>query len=196
MKKSLFSTLGIGIALSVVGCGTTTTASPTATPTAKTTTSATATPGKSVSAWASMASATSSYGSASGSSWNASQATGAPTVTACGDNGDAWASLAKNTVDTLTLAYDQSVMPTSIEIHESFHPGYVTTVTVTGTGGQTATVYTGTPAAVSTCPTTLTIPVTDVTFAVDTVAVTVDQSTLNDWSEIDAVQLTGTATTA
>jgi hypothetical protein len=44
---------------------------------------------------------------------------------------------------------------------------------------------------VSQCPTTLSIPITSVTFPVNSVAVTVDETTLDSWAEIDAVSLGG-----
>jgi hypothetical protein len=141
--------------------------------------------------WAQAASATSNYGTNPGDPWNASQAIGPPDVTACGDDGYAWASLDTNTTETLTLTYAQPLLPTAVNVVETFNPGYVKTITVSGSGGQTATIYTGTPALVSQCPTTLTVPITTVTFPVSTVAVTVDESSLDSWAEIDGVGLLG-----
>ncbi|MEI6622444.1 MAG: hypothetical protein WCP28_11105 [Actinomycetes bacterium] len=141
--------------------------------------------------WAVSATATTQYGAGAGESWNASNATGASVITECQDDGRAWASQEKNTVDTLTLKYATPVVPNSITVYESYNPGYVTSVSVSG-GGQNAVVYTGVPAAKTPCPTTLVIPVSSVKFKVDTVAVTVDQTKLENWAEIDAVRLSGT----
>lgn len=155
------------------------------------TSTATSSTAAAIAQWASGATATSNYGSEAGSSWNASNAIGMPEVTTCGDNGKAWASMNKNTVETITLKYSTPVTPSAIKIYESYNPGYVTSVTVSG-GGKSANVYTAKPAATAGCPTSLPITVTAAQFKVDSVAVTVDQSALNNWAEIDAVQLTGT----
>ncbi|MEI8082197.1 MAG: hypothetical protein WCI74_10175, partial [Actinomycetes bacterium] len=147
--------------------------------------------GKTIEQWATSATATSNYGETAGSPWNASNATGVSAVNLCGDDGRAWASLKKTTVDTLTLKYKTPVIPSQIDVFESYNPGYVTSVVVSGSG-QKATVYTAKVEKTTQCPKTLTIPVTDVPFPINTIAVTVDQTTLDNWAEIDAVRLTGT----
>jgi hypothetical protein len=93
-------------------------------------------------------------------------------------------------VETLTLTYAQPLVPSAVNVVETYNPGYIRTITVSG-AGQTATVYNNTPAATTPCPSTLNIPISGVAFPVSTVAVTVDQTTLNSWAEIDAVSLTG-----
>jgi len=147
--------------------------------------------------WATTASATTSYGATPDASWSAEQATGAPNVTAdvpadeCGDIGQAWASASRDTVDTLTLGYTKSVIPTGINIRETYNPGAIVKVVVSDGSGQSSTVYEGQPAKQTTCPTWLVIKVSGVDFAVKSVAVTLDQSQVQNWSEIDAVQLVG-----
>jgi hypothetical protein len=147
--------------------------------------------------WATTASATTSYGTDPKSSWSAEQATGAPDVTAdvqadeCGDIGQAWASAARDTVDTLTLGYAKSVIPTGVNIRQTYNPGAIVKVVVSGSGGQSSVVYQGQPTVGTTCPTFLVVKVTGVEFAVNSVAVTVDQSQVQSWAEIDAVQLVG-----
>jgi len=69
--------------------------------------------------WAVSATASTQY---SESSWNAEQATGAPNVMECGDNGLAWASSNDNGVEWLELAYAIPVIPTEIVIHQSYNP--------------------------------------------------------------------------
>ena len=140
--------------------------------------------------WAATASATTSYSPYCGQSWNASQAVGAPNAT-CSDDGHAWASASAITVDTLTLGYTDKVIPTAVRVIQSFNPGHVSKVSVSG-AGQTATVFTSpadAPGGGACTP--LEIAISNVTFAVDTVAVTVDQTKVGSWAEIDAVELIG-----
>ena len=141
--------------------------------------------------WAKNATATSSYGTNKGDNWNASQAEGAPNAS-CGDDVHAWASANPNTIDTLTLAYADRVIPSTVRVVQSFNPGRVSKIVVSG-AGQSAQVYAGTANsnAGGVCV-TLEIPITGVKFGIDTVAVTVDQSNLGSWAEIDAVEVVGT----
>ena len=200
MKRSVKATM-VAIALvpvlTVAACSSdsksssTTTAAPTTV--APTTTAApttTVAAGAATSEWAISATATTSYGTGT-ANWSPSKATGAPNVTVCADNGEAWAPEGRTTTDTLTTKFATAVTPTKIEVVETFNPEAVTKVVVSGSG-QSATVYTGTAKKVTECPYTLSIPVSNVTFKVDTVAVTIDQSVIGNWTEIDAVRLTGT----
>lgn len=147
--------------------------------------------------WATTAKATTSYGDTPDASWSEHQATGAPDVTGptpadeCGDIGQAWASAGHDTVDTITLGYTKAVIPTGINIRETYNPGAIVTVVVSGPDGQKATIYQGQPTKVTTCPRLYPVPVTGVDFAVNTVAITIDQSQVQSWAEIDAVQLVG-----
>ena len=148
--------------------------------------------GQAIRQWAKSATATTSYSPYPDTAWNASQATGAPNTAGCSDDGKAWASLSAGTIDTLTLTYSDRVIPSSLRIVQSYNPGRVSKVTVSG-GGQSATIYTdkANSAPGGACV-TLEILISGVTFAVDTAAVTVDQTGLGSWAEIDAVELLGT----
>ena len=147
--------------------------------------------------WATTASATTSYGTHPGDSWAASQAIGPPDVTAdsaaaeCGDIGQAWASASRDTVDTLTLGYAKAVIPTGVNVRETYNPGAIVKVVVSGPDGQSNTVYQGQPTKDSTCPTFFVVKISGVNFPVNSVAVTVDQTQVQSWAEIDAVQLVG-----
>jgi hypothetical protein len=147
--------------------------------------------------WATTATATTSYGTNPGDSWAASQATGAPNVTAdvpadeCGDIAQAWASSARDTIDMLTLGFAKAVIPTGINIRETYNPGAIVKVVVSGPTGQSATVFQGQPNKVSSCPRMFEVPVSGVSFVVNSVAVTIDQTQVQSWAEIDAVQLVG-----
>ncbi|MEI8081098.1 MAG: hypothetical protein WCI74_04560 [Actinomycetes bacterium] len=182
--------LGVGtvaLTLLLVGCSSGGNASPSTDPASP---SGSQTPNQ-LEQYAVGATATSSYGEKEGSAWNASNAVGAPTVHVCADDGAAWASLNKNTVDSLQAKFQEPVIPTSVSVYQNYNPGYVTEVSVSG-AGKSAVVYSGAPAPQSSCPSTLTVPISKVDFLIDFVSVTVDQRTLNNWSEIDAVKLVGT----
>lgn len=143
--------------------------------------------------WASTASATTSYGQAAGDPWNATQATGPPDVDpACGDNGKAWASLGRDTIDTITLTYDEAVIPSEIRVFQTYNPSQVTMIEVKGPSGDSKVVYGGAPTKDDGCPVEGYLENLGVDFPVDTVLVTVDQSKLGlGWAELDAVSLTG-----
>jgi hypothetical protein len=138
--------------------------------------------------WASSAIASSEY---SLSDWSASQATGAPDFSGC-DASDvrAWASTEPNGVDWLELAYPESVHPIEIRVYEVYGVSAIVKVEVRDDAGFYHTVYTAEPESL-TCPRELRIPVTDISAMVKVVRVSIDQRTLKDWNEIDAVLLIG-----
>ncbi len=140
--------------------------------------------------WATSASATSQFGT---TSWAAHQATGAPNVSSCGDNGSAWASASSTSYDKLKVSFDTPVVPTLVKIYVSYNPGQVTMVQVIDTSGKSTVIYRKSAHKISTCPYVMKLPVKGVTAPVDAVRITVNQSGLKlGWTEIDAVQLTGT----
>jgi hypothetical protein len=147
-----------------------------------------ATPEAPISQWAVSASASSEFGT---SGWIAASATGAPDVTECGDNTSAWASYATDTVEWLQVGYATPVYATQVVIHISYNPSYVTAVELIDTNGNYHSVYTAQPQEM-TCPAQLTISFPKTAYQVSGVKITIDQTTLYSWSEIDAVQLTGT----
>lgn len=139
--------------------------------------------------WATSATASSEYSS---DNWSADQATGAPDVDACGDNSAAWASLSSFGVDTLEVSYKTAVQPSEINIYQTYNPNQVTLVEVVDQDGNATVVYEGTPEAITEpCPFVLTVPVEGVEAAITSVRITVDQSVLVNWNEIDAVELVG-----
>lgn len=144
--------------------------------------------GSEIRQWASSASASSSYGE---TAWSASQATGAPDVFECGDNSSAWASY--NTVGTewLELTYATPVTVSEVNIYETYNADYVSKVELVDINGGLHEIYTNVPMSFS-CPYTLTIPVFGSDFQAVGVRITVDQTTLNSWNEIDAVEIVGT----
>jgi hypothetical protein len=138
--------------------------------------------------WAASGTASSEFGS---SDWTAQQATGAPDTTECGDQTTAWASDGTDTVEWLNLSYATPVYATKVVIYITYNPSYVTLVELQDTNGTYHTVYTASPQTMN-CPYQLTISIPKTSYLVKGVRVTVDLTTLNSWSEIDAVQLVGT----
>jgi hypothetical protein len=141
--------------------------------------------------WAVSAKASSQYGE---SSWNAEQAIGAPNVTDCGDNGLAWASENSTSgLDWIELTYATPVIPTEINIYQSYNPSQVVEVDMIDTAGTTYTAWQGSPKKISTCPDLMTITFDEKQeMLVEKVVVIVDQSILGlGWNEIDAVELVG-----
>jgi len=139
--------------------------------------------------WASTATASSEYGDPN---WSAAQATGAPDVPECGDYASAWAAEGYDTIEWIELTYDAPVLPTEVNIFQTYNPNQVTKVELRDLEGNYHTIYTGFPADESdTCPFLLHIPVEGVDKQVDGVKITIDQSVLETWNEIDAVELVG-----
>jgi hypothetical protein len=140
--------------------------------------------------WASSARASSQYGNVD---WAASQATGEPDVFDCEDNGNAWAPYNYTTVEWIELSYDTPVVPTEINIYQSFNPSQVVEVRLTAVDGKQYVAWTGEPEEVATCPDLMTITLElEKQIQVDKVRITVDQSVMGwGWDEIDAVELVG-----
>ena len=137
--------------------------------------------------WAASATASSQYDSPA---WDASQAAGEPNVVGCADDPKAWASLGHDTVEWLELTFPVSVRPTELRVYEVNGVSSIVKVEVKDVSGAYQTVYTAQPGNQS-CPRVLNIPVTGIASAVNVVRLTIDQRTLSDWNEIDAVKLIG-----
>jgi hypothetical protein len=140
--------------------------------------------------WAVSAKASSSYGE---TSWGPMQATGAPNVTDCVDNDKAWASKDSTTLEWIELSYDIPVVPTRINIHQSYNPSQVVEVDLISTDGTIYVAWQGKPKTVAYCPDEMAITIElDKKFLANKVVVIVDQSVLGlGWNEIDAVELVG-----
>jgi hypothetical protein len=139
--------------------------------------------------FATSAVASSEYSSPS---WSAMQATGAPDTFACGDTETAWASLSAGTVEWLELHYDQAVTPAGVAIYQTHNPGYVVRVEAVDMQGATHTLYEGQPNPAAPCPYPQTITVSQAGYQTQALVITVDQTSLGNWTEIDAVALFGT----
>ncbi len=143
--------------------------------------------------WATSAVASSEFGS---TSWTAIQATGQPDTLACGDFGTAWASASSTGADWIEVYYDTPVIPTEINIYESYNPSSVTSVQLIDVDGIVHPLYTGVPSKINDpCPYVFSLPVT-FDSEIYAVRIEMDQSVLGGWNEIDAVELVGEAATS
>ncbi len=140
--------------------------------------------------WAARANATSQYGSGS---WSAMQATGAPNVGRCGDDGSAWASSSSSGKDSLTLIYETAVFAREIHIFQTYNPGAITSVVVMNsrTGFRQELPDSADPVGNTRCPGVFVVKVGDLSEPVDTVTINLDQTLTSSWNEIDAVELVG-----
>jgi hypothetical protein len=140
--------------------------------------------------WAQDATGSSQYGE---ESWSFLQATGAPDTRECGDITTAWASATATGQDSLALNFGAAVIPTQINIYQTYNPGSIVFVEIgnLATGESLAVPDSADPPGNTDCPGIFTIDVADVPFAVDTVVIYLDQTIVGVWNEIDAVELVG-----
>lgn len=142
--------------------------------------------------WAAQASGTTQY---TKDGWSFAQATGEPNVEACGDDPSAWASESATGEDVLHLRFAQPVIPTQINIYQTFNPGSIVEVAVGNSDDLDALTTlddSADPVGNTPCPGVFTLDVTGIETPVDTVVISLDQSIGGDWNEIDAVELVGT----
>ncbi len=146
--------------------------------------------GEIVRQWASSASGTSQYGE---ESWSFMQATGEPDTDACGDFTTAWASRSSTGNDMLALEFDLEVIPTQINIYETYNPGSIVRVDVgnSDTGDVFELPNSADPPGNTDCPGVFTVDVTAIDTPVDRVIIYLDQTIGGSWNEIDAVELVG-----
>jgi hypothetical protein len=144
--------------------------------------------GSSISQWAISAVASSEYGA---SDWSAMQATGAPDTPECGDQVTAWAAATAGTEEWIELTYATFVHPVQVNIFETYYPNQVVKVELIDSVSGYHEIYSGEPAQEDTCPYVLSIPVEDADYVVAGIRVTIDQSSVGNWNEIDAVELVG-----
>jgi hypothetical protein len=140
--------------------------------------------------WAASATASSQYGS---DGWSAKQATGEPNTPECGDQQTAWASGKSNEQASLTLKFQQAVIPTQINIHQSYSPGSIVRVEVIDAqAGKAVKIANSADKPGNTpCPGVFSINITDSLPAVNGVVIHLDQRQIGQWDEIDAVELVG-----
>lgn len=146
-----------------------------------------------ISQWASSASATSEFGK---TDWSAQQATGEPDTNDCGDHETAWASETPTGEDSIELTYDQAVIPTQVNIHQTFNPGSITRVELVNrdSGVVLKVSKSNDKPGKTDCPGVFTLNIDGAEEAINGVVIYLDQSIGGDWNEIDAVELVGIPT--
>ena len=84
------------------------------------------------------------------------------------------------------------MLPTEVNIVQSYSPDQVVSVELLDVEGKYHTIYTGEPEDKGDdCPYILSIPVEDADYQAVGVKITIDQTVLQNWNEIDAVELVG-----
>ena len=118
---------------------------------------------------------------------------GEPDTPEPGDNGTAWAAGSSDMqIETLLLNYAQAVVPTGIEIYETYNPGAVTRIEVLDPASdEWVVVWEGLADTAGEEIAVFSPALAPVDFATTQVRVTVDEPALPGWNEIDAVKLIG-----
>ncbi len=144
--------------------------------------------------WATGAEASSEY---STPAWSAEQALGEPDTELigemCSDEPSAWASQDQDSVEWIELRYEVPVYPVEINIIQTYSPDQVSMVEVIDLDNEYYTVYESQPTDQGSddCPYELSAPVSGVDTLIYGVRITIDQTQLESWNEIDAVELVG-----
>lgn len=143
--------------------------------------------------WAVFATGTSEYGT---DSYSFMQATGEPNTFDCGDIPTAWASESATGDDILALEYEQAVLPTQVNIHQTFTPGSIIRVELVNTDPETDITIelpdSADPPGNTPCPGVFTLDVSlEDPQPVNGVIIYLEQSIGGNWNEIDAVELVG-----
>ncbi len=148
-------------------------------------------PSGTVEQWAVDVEATSQY---SDGEWSAAQVSGEPDTPDAGDFATAWAADSADAgIEQLTLGYPQAVVPTGIEIYESYNPGAVVTVEAYDIDGDAWVVlWEGTADTAGQESAVFSPPLTAPDFATTVIRIAVDETAVEGWNEIDAVKLIGT----
>ena len=147
-------------------------------------------PGETLRQWAIEATGSSQYGT---SGWSFSQATGEPNTDRCGDVATAWASSSSTGEDFLELTYAVPVIPTQVNIYQTYNPGSIVRVALVTEDGENIFVPdSADPPGNTPCPGIFTLDITGVTTPVIGVIIYLDQRIGGNWNEIDAVELVGT----
>ncbi len=123
--------------------------------------------------------------------WSAKQATGAPDTPVTGDIGSAWASARGDMGEvTLDLTYDRAVRVDAVRIHETHRPGAVAKIQAKKPDGTWDTLWEGRSTALDS-PNWFAPTVAATAYATTVIRIVVDTDRVEDWNEIDAVELEG-----
>lgn len=139
--------------------------------------------------WAYAAEATSQFGD--GEMWSAQQATGAPNVRECADSGSAWASAQPTDGERLALRYRIPVVPTQVNIYQNFNPGAISRIEIIPADGNPPILIDNSSDTNETCPSVFSVNLPPNMPLSDGVIIHLDQTRIETWNEIDAVELVG-----
>ncbi len=147
-------------------------------------------PGLLAGQWASEAEASSQYGE---DGYSALQATGEPNTPAAGDFDTAWASEAAEAGEqTLDLTYENSVVPSAINIHETYNPGSIIAVEAYDSDAEEwVALWEGEAAATEETIRVFSPELAVPGFATNAIRLVLDTDAVEGWNEIDAVELLG-----
>lgn len=142
--------------------------------------------------WVTDAEASSEY---TDDGWSARQVIGVADTPEAGDEVTAWAALiADSQPETLLLTFAQAVIPTAIEIYESYNPGAVSRIEVLDPNtDEWRVVWEGVADTIGEEIAIFRPVLTAVDFATFQVRLTIDEPSVPGWNEIDAVKLIGVA---
>ena len=140
--------------------------------------------------WGVGASASSRFGD---EDWSPIQAAGAPDTTECTDAPSAWASQMGSGEEWLEVYYETAVEPSDVNIYQTYGATQITKVELLDTQGNYHEIYSGEPSETE-CPFVMQIGITDWDYEAVAVNISFDESFLNYWNEIDAVELVGLST--
>ncbi len=140
--------------------------------------------------WAMDATATSQY---EDNGYSALQATGAPDTPGAGDFDTAWAPEGTEVGEqTLELTYEHAVVPGAVRIYENYNPGAVIRIEAYDTAGDAwVTLWEGEAEPPQEEFRIFSPELAEVDFAANVIRIILDTDAIENWNEIDAVELAG-----
>ena len=141
--------------------------------------------------WASSVEASSEYGP---DDYSAAQATGEQDVFGCTTSASAWASASAGTAETLTFYFDELVQARQINIYININPGTITSVALLSPDGSPVEIPDSADTNTTDCPRVFSVAVPPRLaddMMTNAVQIQLNQRSIEDWTEIDAVELVG-----
>lgn len=134
------------------------------------------------------------YGMRNIPNWSVLQAIGPPDTHGAGDIVTAWAS---STTDSqkewLMLDYETPVIPTQIDVHETYNPGALERVSIFNEANQEVTIWQGVDPTITTYSRGVSSVPVSVNFKTSRVKIYLDSPRVPGWNEIDTVGLADNA---
>jgi hypothetical protein len=146
-------------------------------------------PAEPITQWAGFARASSQWSDTDAS---AKMATGSKSLSICEDSSGAWASSTSIGVEWLDVFFKQPVVPTELSVYLNYNPEGLQRVEMIDTKGNYHEVFSGGFQS-NDCPDVLKITIEEAEYQAVGARVWIDQTALQDWTEVDAVQVTGFA---